>query len=229
MNIYGDRGNILCLSGRCRERGIDFQVTDLELGDDLRPKDYDLVFLGGAQDREQRRVAADLAAGKGEALREAAEDDAVVPAVCGGYQLLGNYYRPAQGEDLPGAGLLDIRTHHPGPGEARLIGNVVLRWNGGTLVGFENHGGRTYLGAGAKPLGRVIKGSGNNGEDGGEGAVYRNVFATYLHGPLLPKNPVFADHILATALRRRHADIELRPLDDSLELRAHAVAARLPR
>ncbi|MFQ6019508.1 MAG: type 1 glutamine amidotransferase, partial [Dehalococcoidia bacterium] len=174
MNIYGDRGNILCLARRCGDRGIGFQVDELELGDRLQPQHYDLVFIGGAQDSEQQRVAADLAAGKGEALREAVEGDVAVLAVCGGYQLLGRYYRPAAGEDLPGLGVFDAWTVHPGPEAQRFIGNVAVRWQGGTLVGFENHGGRTYLGEGARPLAQVIAGFGNNGADGGEGAVYRN-------------------------------------------------------
>lgn len=227
MNIYGDRGNILCLACRCRDRGIDFRVDELELGHRLDPKRYDLIFIGGAQDREQQRVAADLASGKGEALRQAVEEDTVVLAVCGGYQLLGRYYRPAQGDDLPGVGVFAAWTVHPGPGARRFIGNVVVQWEGGTLVGFENHGGRTYLGEGAQPLARVVAGFGNNGADGSEGAIYRSAFGTYLHGSLLPKNPRFADHLLALALRRRYGEVALPPIDDRLEEAAHAEAVRL--
>ena len=229
MNIYGDRGNILCLAQRCRQRGIDFAVDELELGSRLEPERYDLIFMGGAQDREQQRVAADLTAAKGEALHKAVEGGCVVLAVCGGYQLLGKYYRPSQGDDLPGVGLFDARTVHPGPGAKRFIGNVVADWQGGTLVGFENHGGRTYLGSGETPLSRVVAGHGNNGADGGEGVVHKSAFGTYLHGSLLPKNPRFADHLIAMALRRNYGDVLLVPLDDRLEERAHAEAVRLAR
>jgi CobQ-like glutamine amidotransferase family enzyme len=226
MNIYGDRGNILCLERRCRERGIGFELAELGLGDPLNPKEVDLIFIGGAQDREQRRVADDLAL-KSEALREASAAGVVVLAVCGGYQLLGRYYRTAEGEELPGVGVFPLFTAHPGPGAKRFIGNVVVDWEGGTLVGFENHGGRTYLEDGARPLGRVVAGFGNNGEDGGEGAVIGNAYGTYLHGSLLPKNPRFADHLIETALRRRYKRLELVPLDDRVEEMAHAAAVRL--
>jgi CobQ-like glutamine amidotransferase family enzyme len=227
MNIYGDRGNILCLERRCRDRDIRLEVTELGLGEKLKPKDYEMVFIGGAQDREQRRVAEDLARVKGEALLEAARRGVVVLAVCGGYQLLGRYYRTAEGEELPGVGLFGIWTEHPGPQAKRFIGNVVVEWQGGTLVGFENHGGRTYLDEGMQPLGRVVSGFGTNGEDGGEGAVAGNAYGTYLHGSLLPKNPRFADHLIAAALKRRHKDPELPPLDDRVEEMAHAAAVRL--
>ncbi len=227
MNIYGDRGNILCLRRRCEARGIAFVANDLELGEPLNPEACDLIFLGGAQDREQRRVASDLLETKGEALRQAAAQGAVVLAVCGGYQLLGRYYRTAEGEELPGVGLFDAWTVHPGPRARRFIGNVVVRWEGATIVGFENHGGRTYLGPQAQPLARVVAGYGNNGRDGTEGAVYGNAFGTYLHGSLLPKNPRFADHLIALALERRYGEVELSPLDDALEERAHSEAMRL--
>lgn len=227
MNIYGDRGNIMCLQRRCRERGIEFEALALEMGDRLDPDACDLVFMGGAQDREQRRVAGDLRELKAGALREAIERGVAVLAVCGGYQLLGRFYRTAEGEELPGAGLIDVWTAHPGPKAKRFIGNAVIEWKGTTVAGFENHGGRTHLGEGVKPLGRVVAGYGNNGEDGGEGAVYRNVFGTYLHGALLPKNAVFADHVIQTALRRRHGEVTLAPLDDRIEDAAHAAAVRL--
>jgi len=227
MNIYGDRGNIMCLRRRCEQRGIALVVDELELGESLDAGAYDMIFIGGAQDREQQRVAADLGEVKGEPLRQAVEEGVVVLAVCGGYQLLGRYYRPAVGEDLPGVGVFDLSTVHPGPTAKRFIGNVVVRWEGGTLVGFENHGGRTYLGSGARPLARVVAGYGNNGRDGTEGAVYKNAFGTYLHGSLLPKNPRFSDHLIAQALRRRYGEVDLSPLDDALEERAHAEAVRL--
>jgi len=227
MNIYGDRGNILCLERRCRERGIAFQVSELDLGDKLKPKEHDMVFIGGAQDREQRRVAEDLVEVKGKSLREAVDRGVALLAVCGGYQLLGRYYRTAEGEELPGVGVFAMWTEHPGPGARRFIGNVVVEWQGHTLVGFENHGGRTHLEEGVEPLGRVVAGFGNNGEKGDEGAVYRNAYGTYLHGSLLPKNPRFADHLIEAALRRRHRDLELAPLDDRVEEMAHAAAVRL--
>jgi CobQ-like glutamine amidotransferase family enzyme len=226
MNLYGDRGNILCLRRRCEARGIELMVEELEVGDPLDATACDLIFIGGAQDREQRRVAADLLAAKGEALRQTVDAGVVVLAVCGGYQLLGRYYRPAVGEDLPGLGIFDAWTVHPGPAK-RFIGNVVVRWQGATLVGFENHGGRTFLGPAARPLARVIAGYGNNGRDGTEGAVQANAFGTYLHGSLLPKNPRFADHLIALALARKYGQSELSPLDDALEQQAHAEAVRL--
>ena len=228
MNLYGDRGNIIALQRRCEARGIALEVTNLGLGDPFDPEAYDLVFIGGGQDREQRRIAEDLLGVKGEPIRAAVEADMPMLTVCGGYQLFGRSYQPAAGEELPGLGIFPIRTVHPGEASARCIGNVEAAWNGGTLVGFENHGGRTYLEDGARPLARVTAGYGNNGEDGTEGAVIRNVYGTYLHGSLLPKNPAFADHLILLALRHRYGpDITLPPLDDTLERRAHAEAARV--
>jgi|DewCreStandDraft_5_1066085.scaffolds.fasta_scaffold02050_4 CobQ-like glutamine amidotransferase family enzyme len=229
MNIYGDRGNILALRYRCQARGIELTVEELEVGEPLDPARFDIIFIGGAQDREQRLVAQDLASQKGPALREAAAAGAVVLAVCGGYQLLGHYYRTAQGEELPGVGLFDAWTVHPGPGARRFIGDVVVEWESRTLVGFENHGGRTYLGPDARPLGRVLAGFGNNGEDGYEGAVRGSAFGTYLHGSLLPKNPHFTDRLISLALERRYPGAALPPLDDSLEAQAHAAAVRIAR
>jgi CobQ-like glutamine amidotransferase family enzyme len=223
MNIYGDRGNIIALAQRCKARGIDFEVTELELGAKFDASQYDMAFIGGAQDREQRRVAEDFRAVKGDSLRDAVERGFVLLAVCGGYQLAGHFYGDADGGELPGLGILDLHTVHPGPQAKRFIGNVVVEWNGGTLVGFENHGGRTYLGPGAKPLARLVTGFGNNGADGFEGATYRNVFGTYMHGSLLPKNPAFADHLIALALGQD----TLPPADDTVENAAHAEAVRL--
>ncbi len=226
MNIYGDRGNVICLVRRCRLRGIELEVTPLEAGDSLDASAYDILFMGGAQDREQQLVARDLVEVKGEALREAVEDDAVYLGVCGGYQLSGRLYRGADGEELPGAGIFDLHTVHPGPAAKRLIGNLAAEWDGGTLAGFENHGGRSYLGPGCEPLARVRRGFGNDGASGYEGARYRSAFGCYLHGPVLPKNPAFADRLLSLALARRYGDGTLAPLDDSLEARAHAAALR---
>lgn len=227
MNIYGDRGNIMCLKRRCESRGIDFELEELTVGDRLRADRTDLVFIGGAQDREQKMVAEDLRTVKGEALHEAVESGATVLAVCGGYQLMGRFYRGLTGDELPGVGLLDIWTEHPGPEAPRCIGNIVVEWEGGTLVGFENHGGRTRLGEGAKPLGRVVAGYGNNGEDDGEGATREGVFGTYMHGSLLPKNPAFADHVIQTALSRRQRAVSLAEIDDRVETLAHDSAVRL--
>jgi CobQ-like glutamine amidotransferase family enzyme len=231
MNVYGDRGNIMVLRRRCEARGIGFELAELGLGDRLDPSAVDLVFAGGAQDREQRVVVEDLAAQKAAALREAVEDGVAVLAVCGAYQLFGRSYRDASGAELPGAGVFDVRTEHPGPGARRCIGNVRAEWDAGgrreTLVGFENHGGRTHLGPAARPFARVLRGYGNNGEDGGEGAAYRHAIGTYIHGPLLPKNPALADHVIRLALRRRYGDVPLSPLDDRAEERAHREALRL--
>jgi CobQ-like glutamine amidotransferase family enzyme len=230
MNLYGDRGNILALTRRCQERAIDVEVTELSVGDGFDPQAYDFAFIGGAQDREQRRVADDLLSLKGEALREAVEAGVVVLAVCGGYQLFGRFYREASGAELPGLGVFDLWTEHPGPDAPRLIGNVVADLDedpGVTLVGFENHGGRTYLGERTKPLARVRSGHGNNGRDGTEGARYRNAFGSYLHGSLLPKNPRFADRLIALALARRYGETPLAPLDDRIEELAHAAALKL--
>jgi hypothetical protein len=227
LNLYGDRGNLMILAHRARWRGITARIEERGLGDPLAAGAYDLYFIGGGEDRQQRLAADDLRAGKAAALREAASAGAVVLAVCGGYQLLGHYYRPSEGEDLPGVGLLDLVTEHPGPAAKRLIGNIVIRsphLGGATLVGFENHGGRTRLGPRASALGHVVVGFGNNGEDRTEGAVEGTVYGTYLHGPLLPKNPRFADHLIETALRRRYGPATLVPLDDALETQAHEAA-----
>jgi len=227
MNIYGDRGNIITFKHRCRVRGIDLEVEELERGDRLSWKDFDIIFMGGAQDRQQQSVAEDMEKLKGKPLKEAAEHGTVILAICGGYQLIGRFYRAAGGSELPGLGILDLHTEHPGEDAQRFIGNVVARWNGTTLVGFENHGGRTYLGDKAEPLATIVSGYGNNGKDATEGAVYKNVYGTYLHGSLLPKNPVFADHIIGIALDRRYKGARLAQIDDRAEEAAHADAVRL--
>ncbi|GAC1428169.1 MAG: glutamine amidotransferase [Ktedonobacteraceae bacterium] len=205
LNLYGDRGNIITLRQRCRQRGITLRVVGLGIGDALAPDEYDMLFIGGGQDKEQAPVAQDLYEMKGIGLWAAIEDNMPVLAVCGGYQLLAHYYRPAEGPDMRGLGVFDAWTIHKGSRVPRCVGDVAIRWNGMTLVGFENHGGRTYLGT-TKPLGTVLKGSGNNAEDGTEGAIYRNTYGTYLHGSLLPKNPHFADHLLTLALQRKYGD-----------------------
>ncbi|MCX7622140.1 MAG: glutamine amidotransferase [Thermomicrobium sp.] len=222
MNIYGDRGNVLALVERCRRRGIAAEVVELGVGDPLEPGRYDLFFWGGGQDREQIAAAHDLRGAKGEALRAEVERGVPILAVCGGYQLLGHFYRPHDGPELPGLGIFDAWTV---AGERRMIGNVVVDSPAfGELVGFENHSGRTYLGPGTEPLGFVRIGHGNNGEDGTEGCRYRNAIGTYLHGPVLPKNPQLADFLVAAALRLRGWEGELPPLDDELAAVAHAEA-----
>ncbi len=228
MNIYGDRGNIITMLQRCRWRGFRVKVTPLSLRDALDPGEHDFYFIGGGQDREQILVCDDLSREKGEALREAIEGGAALLSICGGYQLLGKHFLTYTGDDLPGIAIFDVRTVG---GETRFIGNAAvaseLEGAGGVLVGFENHSGRTRPGQGCRPLGRVIKGYGNNGEDGLEGCVYRNAVGTYLHGSLLPKNPLLADWFILRGLRRRH-DLEgLPPLDDAMEEAAHRAACKL--
>jgi CobQ-like glutamine amidotransferase family enzyme len=235
MNIYGDRGNILTLVQRCRWRGIDTSVDPIDVGQEVDLGAYDLAFFGGGQDSNQALIADDFLRVKGPALIEAVEDGLVVLAVCGGYQLMGRYFRTHTDEEMPGIGLLHAWTV---AGKKRLIGNVVVEWGDATdempertLVGFENHSGRTYLGPGCRPLGRVIAGHGNNAKDSTEGAIYKNAHGCYLHGSLLPKNPHLADHLLRAALHRRYGDaIPLAPLDDRVEWTAHrAMVERLSR
>jgi CobQ-like glutamine amidotransferase family enzyme len=230
MSVYGDRGNVLTLVRRAEWRGIDVDVRELSVGDTLDPDEADLIFFGGGQDREQAVVSPDFLEQKGEAVRLAVEDGAALLSVCGGYQLLGRSYTTVDGQELPGAGLFDVRSV---PGLKRHIGNVLIETDldgrPRTLVGFENHSGRTYLGANVRQLGRPVVGAGNNGEDNTEGAVYQNAIGCYLHGSLLPKNPWLADWLLAAALRRRTREpVVLRALDDRLEEQAHqSVAARV--
>ena len=221
MNVYGDRGNIRCLQRRCAARGISLEVMPLEIGDTVASDQFDILFMGGAQDHEQRLVASDLAEHKSGPLREAVERGVVFLGVCGGFQLAGRFYRGGEGEQLSGAGIFDLYTLHPGASSKRLIGNLAAEWEGGTLVGFENHGGRTYLGPRAEPLARVVRGFGNDGVSGFEGARYKNAFGCYLHGPVLPKNPALADRIIALAMENRYGEAILGPLDDAIELRAH--------
>jgi lipid II isoglutaminyl synthase (glutamine-hydrolysing) len=222
MNIYADRGNIAILRARCEWRGLGFELRSSSLGERLDPDAHDLFYMGGGQDRDQAAVAYDMAESKRPALHAAAERGAVVLGVCGGYQLLGRSYQLGR-EELPGVGLVDLRTvREEGP---RLIGNCAIEADLGAgprvVAGFENHGGRTYLEHGERPLGRVLKGFGNNGADGTEGVRRQNVIGTYLHGPLLPKNVWLADRLIELAL-----GAELTPLDDELEEAAHASARR---
>ncbi len=221
LNLYGDRGNVLCMEQRLRWRGIDVTVAGVPVGEPLRGADGDLFFIGGGQDFEQEVLLEDLAGGKAAEVKAAVEDGKPFLAICGGYQMLGNFYRTWDGVQCDFIGALDLYTVGS---EKRMIGNCLFTCDdlgGAGLVGFENHSGKTYLGSSVKPLGKVLSGYGNNGEDGLEGARYRNVFATYSHGPLLPKNPAFCDLLLRTALERKYGRAELAPLDDTLEENAH--------
>ncbi|HEV2107967.1 MAG TPA: glutamine amidotransferase [Thermomicrobiales bacterium] len=219
MNIYGDRGNVLALAQRARWREIEAKVVDVGIGEPL--PDADIFFFGGGQDQQQIAVSRDLQGAKGAALREAVAGGAALLAVCGGYQLLGHEYRPHAGDPLPGIGLFDLVTE---AGPERFIGNVVVETPLGELVGFENHSGLTHLGPNGTPLGKVRVGRGNNGRDGTEGAIHQHAIGCYLHGSLLPKNPVLADWLLGAGLRRRYGHVEMTPLDDEFEQRAHRSA-----
>ena len=227
LNIYADRGNIAVLERRAAWRGHDLEVRALEPGDALQAGEHDLYYIGGGQDREQELIAPALAA-MGDALKAAVAGGTAALAVCGGYQLFGRSYRDQSGDELPGAGLLPLHTV---AGERRMIGDVLLECElqpgqPRSLAGFENHAGRTYLDEGAAPLGRVLAGFGNDGASGYEGCRAGRVIGTYLHGPLLPRNPWLADWLLAQALAHRTGEpAQLDPLEDGLEAEAHAVSA----
>lgn len=226
LNLYGDRGNIIALKKRAEWRGINLNVSNITVGDKFVPEDYDIIFLGGGQDYEQEIIQGDLLKNKGVEIRNAIKNNRVFLCICGGYQLLGKYYKTWDGNEIEFLGALDLWTIG---GKKRMIGNIVFQCDflssneyDGKIIGFENHSGRTYLGPGVKPLGRVIKGSGNNGEDGYEGAVFKNVFCTYSHGSILPKNPALTDHLLTLALKQKYGDsITLSKLDNELEDLAH--------
>ncbi len=223
MNIYADRGNLLVLERRAAWRDIEVQVTPAGFGDRIDPDAHDLFYLGGGQDRDQALCARDLVETKRDALAAAADRGALVLGICGGFQLLGHVYELGD-EEIPGLGLVDLRTVRSD--DDRLIGNVAIEVDldgdgPRTLAGFENHGGRTYLGAGERPLGRVLRGHGNDGRSGQEGVRRDGVIGTYLHGPLLPKNTWFADWLIARA-----TGLTLPPLDDRMEAAAHASARR---
>ena len=227
LNIYADRGNMAVLARRAEWRGVGFDYRTVSVGDPLRPGEHDLLYVGGGQDREQALIAPDLARRRAE-LEEALAEGTALLAVCGGYQLLGRFYRVRSGAELPGVGLFD---HHTVAGERRMIGDVLLECElepgeKRTLAGFENHAGRTILDPSAEPLGRVIAGFGNDGESGFEGCRRGRAIGTYLHGPLLPRNPWLADWLLAQALARQtNEPPELAPLPDDLERAAQSVAA----
>jgi CobQ-like glutamine amidotransferase family enzyme len=224
LNIYADRGNIAVLARRAAWRGHDLEVTALGLDDRIVPGEHDLYYVGGGQDREQLLVAGNLAAKAAPLIEAVAEGGAALLAVCGGYQLLGRGYRGFHGEDMPGVGLLPLETV---AGETRMIGDVLLDTELGPVAGFENHAGRTHLDEGAQPLGRVVAGFGNDGESGYEGCRLGRAIGTYLHGPLLPRNPRLADWLLEQALAHRtggEAPV-FDPLPDELEARAQEVSA----
>lgn len=233
MNTYGDRGNVMVLQKRCEWRGIEAKVSKIFV--ETKPEELskcDLIFMGGAQDTQQEIVAKDLNGKKGAILMKMIEDGIPGLYICGAYQFLGNYYKDANGIKIPGLGIFDLHTESPASG-SRLIGNTVMEANkklnlgAKTIVGFENHGGRTYLGDNIEPFGKVIRGGGNNGKDGYEGGLYKNSIGSYFHGPILPKNPSLADYLIQTALEKKYKKtIELSELNDSLEKKAHDFIAK---
>ena len=219
LNLYGDLGNVITLKKRCEWRGIEVEFEEINIGDKI--DNHDLYFIGGGQDKQQEEVAQELYSHKSELLSQR-DDGAVFLGICGGYQLFGHYYQPHDKDKLLGISLMDAYTV---AGKNRFIGNVTVETDflePKTLVGFENHSGLTYLQGDTKPLGKTVVGNGNNGKDGFEGGRYKNVFGTYLHGSLLPKNPHFADYLISLALEKRYGEkIELTKLDDTFELAAH--------
>lgn len=225
LNLYGDRGNIIALTQRMNARGIEVQTDAVTMGRHFNADDYDMLFIGGGQDFEQDVLLDDLKKGKDAEINKAIHNGTVMLAICGGYQMLGKYYKTYDGKMLEYMGALDFYTEGK---EERMIGNYAYKTKEGIeVVGFENHSGRTYLGKGVEPLGRMIKGCGNNGEDGTEGVRYKNTFATYSHGPVLPKNPDLADLLISKAVENKYGKSELAPLDDTLEAKARAQVMKL--
>lgn len=224
LNLYGDRGNILCLKKRLTWRGIDCRVENVRLGEKAAFSGFDLFFIGGGQDFDQEILLEDLRLQKGSEIRAAVEDGRTFLCICGGYQMMGHYYETAEGHRCSFLGAVDFHTVG---GKKRMIGNYVFRLGkasgGSTVVGFENHSGRTRLGSNVSPLGTVLRGYGNNGKDRTEGVRYKNVFGTYSHGPVLPRNPQFADTLLETALTHKYGSCRLEPLPDDTEKKAHQI------
>lgn len=222
LNLYGDGGNIICMKKRLEWRGIEASVTRLPIGTDMSLADFDLIFIGGGQDFEQQVLLEDLHRGKEREIKAAIEDGKIFLTICGGYQMLGSYYETYDGKRCDFIGALDLYTVGS---KQRMIDNYKFKCTesagGSIVVGFENHSGKTYLGSGLEPLGTVLAGFGNNGEDKTEGAHYKNVFGSYSHGPMLPKNPEFCDMLLLTALKRKYGSAELAPLNDIAEITAH--------
>lgn len=245
MDTYGDRGNITAVVKRCQWRGIDVKVSNISVDQPLQTSDFDFYFFGGGQDIQQEIVGKDLQK-KAKDLKKAIEGTAVILSICGGYQLLQNYFKTLDGKMIKGIGIFDAHTIGS---TTRMIQNLLINLNPNlqdqvkscystieqlnnltmNLIGFENHSGKTYLSSNLQPLGAVLKGAGNNGEDGTEGAVYKNAFGCYLHGSLLPKNPHFADYLITKALERRYGEVKLQPLDDSIEWEAHKQAIKRTR
>lgn len=222
LNLYGDGGNIICMKKRLEWRGIEASVTRLPIGTDMSLAGFDLIFIGGGQDFEQQVLLEDLHRGKEREIKAAIEDGKTFLTICGGYQMLGSYYETYDGKRCDFIGALDLYTIGS---RQRMIDNYKFKCTdsagGSVVVGFENHSGKTYLGSGIEPLGTVLAGFGNNGEDKTEGAHYKNVFGSYSHGPMLPKNPEFCDMLLLTALKRKYGRAELSPLNDLAEITAH--------
>jgi len=232
LNLYGDDGNVQILKYRAEKRGIEVEVEKVGLETDLEGKGFELIFMGGGPDSSQKDVYKDLVTEKGEFLKEFVENGGVGLYICGSYQLFGKYYKSADGSVLDGLGIFDLYTEHFGKDKPRCIGNVVCESNlnlvsvnlSNNLVGFENHGGRTYLGEGATPLAKVSKGHGNNSEDGTEGILYKNSIGTYLHGPVLARNPHLADYLIAKSVG---LDLPLSPLADAFAYNAHTASRKL--
>ena len=225
LNLYGDRGNIIALTERMKARQIDVHTDAITMGKSFNADDYDILFIGGGQDFEQDVLLDDLKKGKDAEINKAIHNGTVMLAICGGYQMLGKYYKTYDGKMLEYMGALDFYTEGK---EERMIGNYAYKTKEGIeVVGFENHSGRTYLGKGVEPLGKMIKGFGNNGEDGTEGVRFKNTFGTYSHGPVLPKNPDFADLLISRAIENKYGKSDLAPLDDSLEAKARAQVMKL--
>lgn len=225
LNLYGDRGNIIALTHRMTLRGIEVQTDKITMGKSFNADDYDILFIGGGQDFEQDVLLDDLKKGKDDEIKKAVLGGTVMLAICGGYQMLGKYYKTYDGKMLEYIGALDFYTEGK---EERMIGNYAYKTKEGIeIVGFENHSGRTYLGNGVEPLGKIISGFGNNGEDGTEGVRFKNTFGTYSHGPVLPKNPEFTDLLISKAVENRYGKSELAPLDNTLESKAKAQVMKL--
>lgn len=240
MSIYGDRGNIICLEKRCLWRNINVEIIKITIETKISEfENCDLLFMGGAQDKQQEVASKDLLNNKGTIIKQLIEENIPALFICGAYQFMGQYYLGGEGEKIPGLGIFDLYTKHPGFNKERCVGNIITAIQNSKfpyrvnkiknyLVGFENHGGRTYLGKEVQPLATVIKGFGNNGTDKTEGAVYKNALGTYLHGPILPKNPHLADWLIQKALEIKYQkEITLSPLNDFLEWQTHQKALKL--
>lgn len=220
MNIYGDQGNVQALKFRCQQRQIKLIIRPVHLNDPLPPGSFDLLFGGGGQDQQQQLISHDLFSRR-DVILKAAQNQIPMLTICGSYQLFGRYFKASSGAKMTGIGIFDAYTV---ASQQRKIGNIIIKTKFGELVGFENHSGNTFLLPGTNPLGKVIIGFGNNGQDKTEGAVTNNVFGCYLHGPLLPKNPLFCDYLIQLALENKYGPVKIKPLNDQLEWQAHFAA-----